>query len=297
MPPSSQIVQRGSRNGPNESRSGPRGVLPLARRTSHRRHPRRARDRPRRSRAPRRCGRPSPARPAPGLATRPVGRHHRARPLGEHLVRHVQRGSATRCGSSSSTDGRYGLVVFSNVAYEALPPGSPASALRPLIRYFTVPTARRRPGAAAPLPTNPWTLSFSSGTRISAGLDLAHRILLANRLTRARRRPHQRPRRRPAGRAAPERGRDQPSTAAAGRRSRSSRSTRRLTTRPSSHESRTRRSPRRAPRRPAPRRLPSSPPSTLPTGLVAAIAATCVAPRRVRLWAARLRWSTSGGTA
>jgi hypothetical protein len=78
-----------------------------------------------------------------------------------------------------ATGGRYGLVVFSNVAYEALPPGSPSSALRPLIRYFTVPSQQ---GA---LPTNPWTLSFSSGTRISAGLDLAHRILLSDHLPRA----------------------------------------------------------------------------------------------------------------
>jgi len=80
-----------------------------------------------------------------------------------------------------STGGRYGLVVFSNVAYEALPPGTQASALRPLIRYFTVP-----PNASGALPTNPWTLSFSRGTRISAGLDLAHRILVENHLTRAR---------------------------------------------------------------------------------------------------------------
>ncbi len=84
-----------------------------------------------------------------------------------------------------ATNGRYGLVVFSNVAYEALPPGTPASALRPLIRYFTVPSTPP-PGGATALPTNPWTLSFSSGTRISAGLDLAHRILLANHLSRSR---------------------------------------------------------------------------------------------------------------
>jgi hypothetical protein len=83
-----------------------------------------------------------------------------------------------------STNGRYGLVVFSNVAYEALPPGTPASALRPLIRFFTVPSTTA-PGGATTLPTNPWTLSFSSGTRISAGLDLAHRIVLANRLPHA----------------------------------------------------------------------------------------------------------------
>jgi hypothetical protein len=38
-----------------------------------------------------------------------------------------------------SRGGRYGLVVFSNNAYEALPPGTPASALEPIIRYFSVP--------------------------------------------------------------------------------------------------------------------------------------------------------------
>ena len=80
-----------------------------------------------------------------------------------------------------ATGGRYGLVVFSSVAYEALPPGTRASALRPLIRYFTL-----SPGSAGALPTNPWTLSFSRGTRISAGLDLAHRIVVADHLSHAR---------------------------------------------------------------------------------------------------------------
>jgi hypothetical protein len=79
------------------------------------------------------------------------------------------------------TGGRYGLVVFSQVAYEALPPGTPASALRPLVRYFTLPP-QGAPGAAPAFPTNPWTSSFSSGTRISAGLDLAHRILVESGL-------------------------------------------------------------------------------------------------------------------
>jgi hypothetical protein len=85
----------------------------------------------------------------------------------------------------AGSGGRYGLVIFSNVAYEALPPGTPASALRPLIRYFSVPSTAS-PGGAAALPTNPWTSSFSHGTRISAGLDLAHRILVANGLAHSR---------------------------------------------------------------------------------------------------------------
>ncbi|HEY2072661.1 MAG TPA: vWA domain-containing protein [Gaiellaceae bacterium] len=73
--------------------------------------------------------------------------------------------------------GRYGLVVFSNVAYEALPPGTPASALGPIARYFTVPThvpAGEQPTFA----TNPWSATFTSGTAISQGLDLARTIEL-----------------------------------------------------------------------------------------------------------------------
>ena len=71
--------------------------------------------------------------------------------------------------------GRYGLVVFSNVAYEALPPGTPASARAPLARYFSVP-AHVAPGEQPTFPVNPWTATFTSGTAISAGLDLARTI-------------------------------------------------------------------------------------------------------------------------
>ena len=49
------------------------------------------------------------------------------------------------------SDGRYGLVVFSNVAYEALPPGTPASALRPLDPLLHAPGADG-PGRGADLP-------------------------------------------------------------------------------------------------------------------------------------------------
>lgn len=69
--------------------------------------------------------------------------------------------------------GRYGLVIFSDVAYEALPPGSPAEQLRAFARYFT-------PNA----PANPWTASFSSGTRISSGIELAREIAAREQLRR-----------------------------------------------------------------------------------------------------------------
>jgi hypothetical protein len=75
----------------------------------------------------------------------------------------------------SRSSGRLGLVVFSDAAYEALPPGTPAADLAPLVRYFTLP-AQGQPGFAPTFPTNPWLASFTSGTRISAGLTLAHQI-------------------------------------------------------------------------------------------------------------------------
>jgi hypothetical protein len=74
--------------------------------------------------------------------------------------------------------GSYGLVLFSSVPYEALPPGTPASALAPLARYFTVPN-QTRPGLLPTFPNNPWNASFTSGTEISAALDLARTIVLS----------------------------------------------------------------------------------------------------------------------
>lgn len=66
-------------------------------------------------------------------------------------------------------DARIGLVVFSDVAYELLPPGTPASHLRPMLRLLVPP----RLGS----PVNPWTGTFRAGTRISTALDLARSIL------------------------------------------------------------------------------------------------------------------------
>lgn len=73
---------------------------------------------------------------------------------------------------------RLGLVVFSDQAYEALPPGTPSADLAPFVRYFTLP-AQRAPGFAPAFPDNPWESTFTGGTKISAGLDLAHEIALA----------------------------------------------------------------------------------------------------------------------
>lgn len=78
----------------------------------------------------------------------------------------------------SRSGGRFGLVVFSDLAYEALPPGTPASDLAPFVRYFTLPPQRQH-GFAQTFPPNPWQATFTGGTRISAGMELAHAIAVA----------------------------------------------------------------------------------------------------------------------
>jgi hypothetical protein len=67
-----------------------------------------------------------------------------------------------------------GLVVFSDVAYELLPPGTPARELQPLLRLLTPEGGH--------LPRNPWNTGFTAGTRISAALDLARRMLRRDRV-------------------------------------------------------------------------------------------------------------------
>jgi hypothetical protein len=66
-----------------------------------------------------------------------------------------------------------GLVVFSDTAYEALPPSTPVDGLAGWLDLF----AHDRPR------TYPWTPSFSSGTAISSGLVLARRMLRRNGVT------------------------------------------------------------------------------------------------------------------
>ena len=66
-------------------------------------------------------------------------------------------------------DAPIGLVVFSDVPYELLPPGTPASEMRPMLRLLVPP----RLGAIV----NPWSQTFRSGTRVSAALALAKDVL------------------------------------------------------------------------------------------------------------------------
>ena len=73
------------------------------------------------------------------------------------------------------TDTPTGLVVFSDISYELLPPGSPASALVPVLRYFTP--------VRGSFPVNPWQATFRAGTQISTALELAHDMLLRRHVT------------------------------------------------------------------------------------------------------------------
>lgn len=76
-------------------------------------------------------------------------------------------------------DGSMGLVIFSDLAYELSPPGTPASELSPLVRYLA---PRRETRVDAGLPVNPWSESFSAGTRISSALELARNMLVRDRV-------------------------------------------------------------------------------------------------------------------
>ena len=62
-----------------------------------------------------------------------------------------------------------GIVAFSDVAYQLLPPGSPSRELRPLLRLFTPEQSG--------VEESPWSPAFTAGTRISTGLELTRGIL------------------------------------------------------------------------------------------------------------------------
>ena len=64
---------------------------------------------------------------------------------------------------------RVGLVIFSDVPYELMPPGTPAAELRPLLRLL----APRKKG-----PLNPWSAGFSAGTQISSAMEMARAMIV-----------------------------------------------------------------------------------------------------------------------
>lgn len=84
-----------------------------------------------------------------------------------HRQIHAVLGDAARSGD------RFGFVVYSDTAYEALPPGTPSRELEPFRRFFGEGGPRGRFGQGI----TPWVRAFTSGTKISTGLRLAREIL------------------------------------------------------------------------------------------------------------------------
>ncbi len=72
-----------------------------------------------------------------------------------------------------------GLVLFSDTAYEALPPGTSGTELRPLLRFFKPSDVS---GLFPAVLDHPWAGSFRGGTRISAGLLVARAALARDRI-------------------------------------------------------------------------------------------------------------------
>ena len=102
----------------------------------------------------------------------------------------------------SRTGQEFGLVVFSDVAYEAVPPGTSAAELRAYLRIFKprvrpcladrgyeCPPGTRRMSASEIRRLNegreqdPWSETFRGGTRISTGLRLARSILAREKIS------------------------------------------------------------------------------------------------------------------
>jgi hypothetical protein len=93
-------------------------------------------------------------------------------------------GTLTFLGHSKA---KVGLVVCSSYAYEALPPGSPASALLPIAKLFRPIGVRLAYRGGLPrfvLPPNPWVAGFSAGTELASGLALARTIITDEHLRR-----------------------------------------------------------------------------------------------------------------
>lgn len=95
----------------------------------------------------------------------------------------------------ADTEGRAGLVVFSDSAYEMLPPDTRTEELRPLLRFFRSSAPAfgsfrgRRGGGGNSGPRlrggsaedSPWSVAFRGGTKISTGLIEARRLISRER--------------------------------------------------------------------------------------------------------------------
>jgi hypothetical protein len=66
----------------------------------------------------------------------------------------------------AAANDRTGLAVFSDGAYEVLPPGTPGRDLAPMIRFFT-------PRPDGTVIGDPWSSNFAGGTNVIGGIERA----------------------------------------------------------------------------------------------------------------------------
>lgn len=92
---------------------------------------------------------------------------------------------------ASESGRRYGLVVFSDVAYEVFPPGTDPAQVKALRRFFVPMRGRPARSGLGVLRTggqtyraSVWTGALTGGTRISLGLALARTIVRRDRITK-----------------------------------------------------------------------------------------------------------------
>ncbi len=78
----------------------------------------------------------------------------------------------------AASDARVGLVLFSDIAYEVLPTGSPTSELKPVLRYLTPVAGEFNDQTGGPLyAADPWSGGFRGGTKISVAIDRAREMI------------------------------------------------------------------------------------------------------------------------
>ena len=82
-------------------------------------------------------------------------------------------------------DPSVGLVAFSDTAYEMLPPRSHGSDLKPLLRFYRPTGVGSNVDPSSNFPASPWDNTFSGGTKISFGLELARRMVDRDHVNRA----------------------------------------------------------------------------------------------------------------
>jgi von Willebrand factor type A domain len=82
-------------------------------------------------------------------------------------------------------DPSVGLVAFSDTAYEMLPPGSHGSDLKALLRFYRPTGVGSNVDPSTNFPASPWDNTFSGGTKISAGLQLAREMVDRDHVKRA----------------------------------------------------------------------------------------------------------------